>query len=332
MNGVTTTTFEPNTTVNRAMVVTILYRISGSTAQYDPEGFTDVPEGKYYYYPVGWAQAYGIVNGVTETTFCPTDPVTVQQLITFLYRYATEYGYESYTLVSSTLVNNLTGSYAPSNFAKEALNWAMNCGILPSGVNSFNPRAQVTRGLCADYLHKFLTLAFGDGKAFAMSSLSIGRTSEICSIMCDMGYDATYKYDLTRTAMQFAFYNSDIVFSHSHGGDTCISLKDGYLYASQIAEDEMYGVDLVYISACEAGGTFAYTLYYTGGANAVVGFTENVAATNNSNGIHYFNRQFFYYINNGCSLETARTYALRDLYREEHAYSGADSIEIYGSY
>lgn len=332
MNGTTSTTFEPNSTVNRAMAVTILYRISGSTAKWDPDDFTDVPSGAYYYYAVGWAQAYGIVNGVTETTFCPTDTVTIQQFVTFLYRYATEYEYMSYNLVSEDLVDLLTGSYAPSNYAKESVNWAMNCGILPSTTNSLNPRSNINRGLCAEYLHRFMTLAFGDAKAFAMSSLSISTTDEICEIMCDMGYDATYKYDLYRNAMKFAFYNSTVIYTHSHGGDSCIQLKDGYLYATQIDEDQMSDVDLVYVSACQAGGTFANALYYIGGANAVVGFTENISATTDTNGIHYFNKQFFTYLNLGYSLTKAKTYALRDIENEYGAYSGADSIEIYGYY
>lgn len=251
MNGITSTTFQPSTLINRAMVVTILYRISGSTSKWAPDDFTDVPSGSYYYYAVGWAQVYGIVNGVTETTFCPNDYVTVQQLMTFLYRYVTEYERMSYTLVSDSLVDCLTGSYVPSSYALEPINWAMNCGILAASSNCINPRSHVTRGLCADYLHRFLTLAFGDGKALTIpdEKLSPGYIVEICESMNAMGYDAEYRYEINKIPLQFAFYNSSILYFHTHGESEGKKIRayDAWLSGYELDTDKLPYADLIYI-------------------------------------------------------------------------------------
>lgn len=75
MQGTSNTTFRPDNLLSRGMFVTVLYRISGSTEKYS-NPFTDVPNGEYYTYPVGWANHYEIVLGKTSTKFAPNDPIT----------------------------------------------------------------------------------------------------------------------------------------------------------------------------------------------------------------------------------------------------------------
>jgi len=49
--------------------------------------FPDVDYDDYYGESVNWANTNGIVNGYTDGTFGPSDPVTRAQLVTILERY-----------------------------------------------------------------------------------------------------------------------------------------------------------------------------------------------------------------------------------------------------
>ena len=82
MNGTSATTFEPNSMVNRAMLVTVLYRHAGSPSVSGTTPFTDVLSGSYYYDAVRWGYANGITDGVTATTFEPGSTVTSEQAST----------------------------------------------------------------------------------------------------------------------------------------------------------------------------------------------------------------------------------------------------------
>ena len=88
MNGTSATTFAPAATTNRAMVVTVLYRMAGSPEVTGTHSFTDVEAGSFYENAVIWGVENGIVNGTSATTFAPNAPVIREQLVTFLYRYA----------------------------------------------------------------------------------------------------------------------------------------------------------------------------------------------------------------------------------------------------
>lgn len=54
MQGVASTTFEPNTNVNRGMFVTFLYRFAGEPQEFADIDFIDVPEGRYFTNAVRW--------------------------------------------------------------------------------------------------------------------------------------------------------------------------------------------------------------------------------------------------------------------------------------
>ena len=87
-NGMTATTFEPNTTCNRAQIVTFLYRAEGKPAVADVKNpFTDTVKGAWYEDAMLWAVENGITTGKTAVTFGPSDPCTRGQAVTFLYRY-----------------------------------------------------------------------------------------------------------------------------------------------------------------------------------------------------------------------------------------------------
>ncbi len=83
--GTTPTTFEPDTTLTRAHLVTFLHRLIG-----EPEApahpFVDV-HASWQQNSVSWASHTGITTGTSPTTFEPDNTLTRAHLVTFLWRY-----------------------------------------------------------------------------------------------------------------------------------------------------------------------------------------------------------------------------------------------------
>ena len=88
VNGVSKTQFDPDGSMTRAMVVTILHRMGGGVLDSQPSGFVDVPAGAWFAAAVDWAAANDITNGVDKTHFNPDGVVTREMLSTLLWRYA----------------------------------------------------------------------------------------------------------------------------------------------------------------------------------------------------------------------------------------------------
>ncbi len=143
--GVTETSFEPDTSMNRAMIVTVLYRLEGSPAA-GTSGFTDVASDSWYADAVAWASARGVVQGMGDGTFHPEDPLTREQIAAILYRY-----YEGKNTGNSLAQFNDADSI--SDWAKDALSWCVDRGIisgLPGSILS--PQGNATRAQVAAML------------------------------------------------------------------------------------------------------------------------------------------------------------------------------------
>ncbi len=126
MNGVSSTSFDPQGTLSRAMVVTILHRLDGDKAQYHTAPFADVADGTWYTEAVAWAADKGIVNGIDAQTFAPNDPITRQQLAAILYRYSEYKKYD--TVVTINGINGLkafSDASSVSDYAVSAMQWCI---------------------------------------------------------------------------------------------------------------------------------------------------------------------------------------------------------------
>ena len=87
VTGKSETTFDPNGTVTRAEVVTMIYRTMGMpTPAGKPFPFTDVPADAYYYDAVYAAHYHNLVEGVTPTQFAPYQTCTRAQATAILSR------------------------------------------------------------------------------------------------------------------------------------------------------------------------------------------------------------------------------------------------------
>ncbi len=147
-NGMTDTTFEPNTECSRAMIVTFLYRAAGSPSVDGIENpFTDVKEGSWYYDAVLWAVENGITKGMTDTTFAPNSICTRAQTVAFLMRYTGG--------SASGDSDNPFTDVSESAWYYEAVMWAVENGIT-NGMTSttFVPDGNCTRGQIVTFLYR----------------------------------------------------------------------------------------------------------------------------------------------------------------------------------
>ena len=152
--GVTETIFAPNNKMDRAMVVTVLYRLANEPEVEGECAFTDVEKSAYYYNALLWANQNGIVKGVTETTFAPRTAVSREQLVTFLYRYAQLQGKD---VSQKADLTRYTDAEKVSAFAVEAMAWAVGNGLV-EGVDAATlaPKNTATRAQFATILMRFV--------------------------------------------------------------------------------------------------------------------------------------------------------------------------------
>ena len=78
---------QPDAAINRAQMVTMLWRTMGQPAAGGAANFNDVPANSYYAQAVAWAVENGITAGVGGGRFDPNSTCTRAQIATFLYRY-----------------------------------------------------------------------------------------------------------------------------------------------------------------------------------------------------------------------------------------------------
>ena len=155
MNGVSDTKFAPETSMTRAMFVTVLYRLEGSpdvTGMATPP-FTDIGAKNldWAYNAIVWAYNTGVTKGTSATTFAPGVAISRQEIVTMLYRYA-----GSPAVSGSPIFGD---SSVISSWARDAVQWAKSLGIVngyPNG--NFGPVNATTRGQMAAMIHRYMQL------------------------------------------------------------------------------------------------------------------------------------------------------------------------------
>ena len=155
MTGTSATTFAPNGTMNRAMIVTVLYRLEKSPTVTGASKFTDVPAGQWYSDAVAWAAANKIVNGYDETTFGPMNAVTREQMAAILFRYEQVKGLENVTLEEN--LNRFPDQDKISAYAIPALQWAVGQKIINGNADgTLDPTGTATRAQVAQIFTNLL--------------------------------------------------------------------------------------------------------------------------------------------------------------------------------
>ena len=140
--------FFPQQNVNRAMAVTVLYRLAGSP-QVSRASFSDVAEDAWYAAPCAWALEKGIAQGDDMGLFHPESPVTRQEMAAFFCRFA---GGES----QGEALGAFADESQVSQWAREPLSWSVEQGLM-KGVSPtlLSPQSSLTRSQLAALCARF---------------------------------------------------------------------------------------------------------------------------------------------------------------------------------
>ncbi|MGN0712078.1 MAG: M20/M25/M40 family metallo-hydrolase [Anaerovoracaceae bacterium] len=150
MKGVDGNNFAPNTKTNRAMLVTMLYRLAGEPSVQKAD-FSDVKAGQYYENPVAWAQQNGIVTGFEGNKFMPGADLTREQLACFLYRFAQ---YNKADISKTSSLDSFADNENVSSYAAEAMKWAVGNGIINGKDGKLAAKDSATRAEVAAMLQR----------------------------------------------------------------------------------------------------------------------------------------------------------------------------------
>ena len=156
MKGTGKTTFSPDATLTRGMVVTVLGRMAGvKTADYAGTSFSDVKAGSWYAPYVQWASKQGLVKGYEDGTFKPEQNVTREEMVTMLFRCWQSEGNTYKTDV--TALNAYKDSAKVSSWALPAMRWAAANGVVNGvGDSMLEPQGQATRAQFAKIIMVYL--------------------------------------------------------------------------------------------------------------------------------------------------------------------------------
>ena len=153
MNG-TGDGFSPNNNINRAQLVTVLYRMAGQPEVTGENPFTDVPDGQWYTDAVLWAAENGITDGTSETTFSPNNPLTREDMATLLYRFA-DFETEEPIEITGDL-SGYTDADLVADYAVDAMTWAVGEGVISGiGNNTLAPDNTASRAQMATVLTRY---------------------------------------------------------------------------------------------------------------------------------------------------------------------------------
>lgn len=155
MKGTSSTTFEPNTSMSRAMFVTVLYRLAGEPSVSANSKFTDVVSNSWYEDAVIWGTTNGVVKGIGGNKFDPNTSVSREQMAAFMYRYASYKGLDT-TIDSNSAVSSFNDSMRVSDWAFEAAEWSVEKGLIVGmGNNKLEPQGTATRVQVATILMRY---------------------------------------------------------------------------------------------------------------------------------------------------------------------------------
>ena len=156
-SGVSKHSFGVNMTMDRAMLVTVLYSIAGRPEVSGELPFKDVKKRAYYYNAVLWANQVGVANGTSAESFSPNDPVTREQVAVMLLGYLRSLDQDPQ--IDQTILGDYPDATHVSKFARIGMAWAVEEGLLSGapvdGVNYLLPRNSATRAQVAVMFMQF---------------------------------------------------------------------------------------------------------------------------------------------------------------------------------
>ena len=155
-NGTSGTTFSPNDPMTRGMFVTVIHRLAGTPSVTTPGPFSDVTDAaRYYYNPISWAAANGIILDDENGTFSPDKPILRHEMALYLYRYAAFKGYNMYA--DAARYDTFPDNTAVPSGSVDALKWSTAKGVINGANGLLIPIDSATRSQVAQIFINFKT-------------------------------------------------------------------------------------------------------------------------------------------------------------------------------
>ncbi|MDO5387975.1 MAG: NEAT domain-containing protein [Clostridia bacterium] len=153
--GVTENEFAPDETATRAMVVSVLGRLAGTSINKEGETpFNDVKTDDYFKPYVLWASENNIISGVGENKFAPNMNITREQMAVMLNKFAESNGIEYKNIYSA---GNFSDSDNISSWARDSVDALVRAGVISGRTDgSFDPKGTATRAEIAVMLVNFV--------------------------------------------------------------------------------------------------------------------------------------------------------------------------------
>ena len=154
MAGTSSTTFQPEVHLTRAMAAQVLYNLEGQPAVTGDTTFTDAAAaGDWAVKAITWAEQTGVVAGIGDGLFDPTANVTREEFAQMMYNYAS---YKEYDLTLEGDLSPFEDASAISSWAETAMSWANGSGLINGHDDgTIDPQGTTTRAQAASILMNF---------------------------------------------------------------------------------------------------------------------------------------------------------------------------------
>ena len=144
--------FVPDGDTSRAMVVTILWRLSGSQRSKARMTFTDVPRNVWYTEAVKWGQENGVVKGYSDEEFAPDKAISREEMMTIFCRY---FKFRGGQVNANYELSAFKDAEIVSTWAEESVKWSVNNSVILGDGDLLNPSATCTRAQAAAIVQRF---------------------------------------------------------------------------------------------------------------------------------------------------------------------------------
>ena len=238
MQGTSSTTFEPNRNLTRAMFVTILGRLEGiNIYRYFGTDFTDVSRGEWYTPYIKWASTMGITVGNGDGTFGPDNAVNREEMAIMIARYVQNFGYSLQEVPNP--IGTFSDIHRVSDWALDGLDLMRRTGLIVGDENgNFCPRDTATRAEAATIFVRLHTLL--NGGIVNYPDTGNWKQAYVEVILNEVQY-----FDTDYIEFQLLYVDDDnipelwINTGTAYGGNLVVSYHNGQAVTNRLADGYM---------------------------------------------------------------------------------------------